>query len=119
MDGPRSKSTEKISGTFACDSCCSRLVVIAASYGSDAEKQRAIGVHREMHRAEVILADVGDELLEDGIIGVVIAHDPAHLDHLTDLLFERQALERSIRPALLRASRGADRVWLQGLVFPV
>lgn len=80
-----------------------------------AEKQRTVGVDREMYSPEVILPYVGDELLEGGIISIVITHDAANLNHLTNLLFERQALERSIGPALLGTSCGADGLWLEGL----
>src|SRR5580698_1051875 len=68
-----------------------------------------------MDRSKVILLNVRKELLKGRILRVIEPEDPAHLDHLPDLLFERQLLQRSIRPPLLRPSRAADGVGLQGL----
>ena len=72
------------------------------------QQQRSVRLHRQMYGAQVVLANILDQLLPLRIIGVVEAHNPAHLDHLPNLLLKRHPLQRLVCPALLRLRRRPD-----------
>src|SRR5258708_22809365 len=63
-----------------------------------------------MDCAQVIFANVSDELLDAWIIGIVIAHDAANLDHLADLFFESKVSQRAVDPGFL--DLGRPRNWI-------